>query len=138
MRHSRTVDNRANLCASRKRSRSEHTATGDKTDKLGTPWSEKIRLGKSEISDEHVCGCSDGVTRHRSVRSQPLAARWRPDLLGEPRVAPRELKLGSRRSALGLPHTSCAIRPMETASLAGEQSTSTGGAGRQEMHAKQG
>ena len=36
--------------------------------KLGTPWSKKIWLGRSEISDEHLCGCSDGVTRHRKVR----------------------------------------------------------------------
>ena len=27
----------------------------DKGDKLGTPWSEKIWLGKSEISDEPLC-----------------------------------------------------------------------------------
>ena len=40
-------------------------AHGDiyKADDMGTPWSEKIWLGKSEISDEHLCGCSDGVAK---------------------------------------------------------------------------
>ena len=94
----------------------------DKTDKLGTPWSEKIWLGDSEISDEHLCGCSDGVSRHRTVRREPPAARWRLDLLDELRETPWELKPGSRRSAPGQPHTSFAVPPTETASPAEEPS----------------
>ena len=100
LRHSRTRHTRAKLCASQKRSGPEHTGTGTKM------W-----LGKSEISDEQVCGCSGGATRHRTVGRQPLAARWRLDLLDELRGTPWELKPGSPRSAFGLLHTSFAIPP---------------------------
>ena len=49
------------------RERASHTEEGTKLTNLERPWSEKIWLGKSEVSHEHLCGCSD-------------AARWRNDL----------------------------------------------------------
>ena len=50
-------------------------------DELGTPWWEKIWLGKNEVSDEHFCGC-------RKVRRQPPSQRLRNDLLDEIRGTP--------------------------------------------------
>ena len=51
LRHSRTRDTvlRGNELGQSARVRDK----ADTDDKLGTPWSEKIWLGKSEVSDEH-------------------------------------------------------------------------------------
>ena len=50
-----------------------------KDDKLGTPWSEKIWLGTSEISDEHLCGCNHGnLGSCRSAADFAARSQFRP------------------------------------------------------------
>ena len=100
----------------------------DRADKFGTPWSEKIWLGKSEITDEHLC-CNDGVTRHRTARRQPPATRWSLDFLDKlrentvgtdtwiPKISPSTTPHFVRTSAYG-----------ECESNRRTQSMSTGGA----------
>ena len=80
--------------------------------------SGRVWLGKYEISDERLCGCSGGVTRNRMVRRQQPAALWRLDILDELRGTPCELKPGSRRAAPGPLHTSFATLTIEAASSA--------------------
>ena len=109
LRHSRTRDTVLRW----KRIGPKRTGSGIKRThdyKLGTLWSEKIWLGKSEVSDEHSTPevAVTRVSRHRTERRQPPAARWRLDLLDELRRTAWDLKRGSRRSAPGLPHTSLA------------------------------
>ena len=40
-------------------------------------WLELVRLGKTENSDEHLCGDDHGARAFRTVRRQRETARWR-------------------------------------------------------------
>ena len=104
---------------------SRHSRTRDTRAKLCVGWSEKIWLRKSEISDKHVCGCSDGRTRHSTVQETTTSTlgliSWMS--FGEPRS---KLKPGSPRSAPGLPRSRPPSWTCESGR--GTQSTSKGGA----------
>ena len=40
-------------------------------------WLEMVWLGKTENTEEHLCGDEHGVRKFRTVRRQPESARWR-------------------------------------------------------------
>ena len=44
-------------------------------------WLELIWLGKTENTEEHLCGDEDGVRKFRTTRRQPESARWRRQLV---------------------------------------------------------
>ena len=45
-------------------------------------WPELVWLGKTENTEEHLCGDEHGVRKFRTVRRQPESARWRRELVG--------------------------------------------------------
>ena len=110
---------RLKLCASLKRSGLARTETGTKLTNCAHCGHQR-RSGCANLKS--ATNTSDGVTRHRTVRRQPPAARLRLDFLDELRRTPPELKPGSRGSALGLRHTSFAPPPKENATPAREPS----------------
>lgn len=69
----------------------------DHTAKLDPMWLEKVWIGKAEASDEHLCADGSGVSRHRTIRRQPPAARWRTMFLDMVCGVPWELRPGARR-----------------------------------------
>ena len=56
--------------------------------KFEVNWLELVWLGKTESSDEHLCGDEHGVRKFRTIRRQPESARWRREdvdkLVGDP------------------------------------------------------
>ena len=40
-------------------------------------WLELVWLGKTENTEEHLCGNEHGVRKFRTIRRQPESARWR-------------------------------------------------------------
>ena len=51
-------------------------------------WLELVWLGKTENTEEHLCGDEHGVRKFRTIRRQPESARWRREyvdkLSGDP------------------------------------------------------
>ena len=51
-------------------------------------WMELVWLGKTENTEEHLCGDEHGVRKSRTNRRQPESARWRREfvdkLTGDP------------------------------------------------------
>ena len=51
-------------------------------------WLELVWLGKTENTEEHLCGDEHGVRKFRAIRRQPESARWRREyvdkLSGDP------------------------------------------------------
>ena len=45
--------------------------------KFEVNWQELVWLGKTENTEEHLCGDEHGVRKFRTIRRQPEAARWR-------------------------------------------------------------
>ena len=44
-------------------------------------WLEMVWLGKTEHTEEHLCGDEHGVRKFRTIRRQPESARWRRELV---------------------------------------------------------
>ena len=56
--------------------------------KFEVNWLELVWVGKTDSSDEHLCGDEHGVRKFRAIRRQPESARWRREmcdkLIGDP------------------------------------------------------
>ena len=59
-------------------------------------WLELVWLGKTENTEEHLCGDEHGVRKFRTIRRQPESARWRREyvdkLSGDPFNPNRRLR----------------------------------------------
>ena len=56
--------------------------------KFEVNWLELVSVGKTENTEEHLCGDEHGVRKFRTIRRQPDSARWRSEfvdkLTGDP------------------------------------------------------
>ena len=52
--------------------------------KCAVNWLAIVWLGKTENTEEHLCGDEHGVRKFPTIRQQPESARWVDKLTGDP------------------------------------------------------
>ena len=76
-------------------------------------WLELVWLGKTENTEEHLCGDEHGVRKFRTIRRQPESARWRREyvdkLSGDPFNYVTEALVNEHGRTMGCPRCTSGI-----------------------------